>query len=197
MIGAMQPLVFEDPVAIALSDATWLTWLLSELRILYHSRRAGGELLDRGSRVWVVLLVVLGLGAAAIVARAGAGGIGGWWPVAAGLGVAVAGIALRQWAVIELGALFTTTVQIRPGHRVIDTGPYAVVRHPAYSGALLSVVGVSLAMGSWLSVLLATTMATSGIAWRIHVEEAALHSRLGNSWTTFANRRKRLVPKVW
>ena len=144
-----------------------------------------------------MLLVVLGLAAGAVVARAGVAAHGGWWPVIVGLLVALGGIALRQWAVIELGALFTTTVQIQPGHRVIDTGPYSLVRHPAYSGALLTVAGMSLAMGSWLSVLLATAMATAGIAWRIHVEEAALQSRLGDSWAAFAKRRKRLVPMVW
>jgi protein-S-isoprenylcysteine O-methyltransferase Ste14 len=197
MLATMQPLVYHDPRAIVPFYGTSLVWMLSELRILHQNRGGTGEDLDRGSRVWVVLLIAVGLIAASALAWLPAGQIPGWWPVPAGLALAVCGIALRGWAVAVLGRFFTTSVEVQPGHRVVDSGPYAVVRHPSYTGTLLTVVGVTVALGSWLSCLVATGFACAGLVRRIVVEEDALAGHLGSAWTAFASRRKRLIPLVW
>jgi protein-S-isoprenylcysteine O-methyltransferase len=139
----------------------------------------------------------MGMGAAFALAWQGSGRLGGWWPVAAGLLVALSGIALRQWAVATLGAFFTTAVEVQAHHRIIDTGPYTWLRHPSYSGALLTVVGMSLALGSWPGCIVAAALALAGIVQRILVEERALASRLGPAWIAFARHRRRLIPLVW
>jgi protein-S-isoprenylcysteine O-methyltransferase Ste14 len=99
--------------------------------------------------------------------------------------------------VVTLGSFFTTSVEVQADHRVIERGPYAVLRHPSYAGALLSVIGFSLALGSWLSCLVATVWGLAAFAQRIVVEERALASRLGPAWTAFAVTRKRLIPLLW
>jgi protein-S-isoprenylcysteine O-methyltransferase len=175
MLAAMQPLVYREPLAIALFYGTSLVWMLSELRILHRNRGGTGEDLDRGSRVWVVLLIAVGLSAAFGLAWLPGGEVRGWWPVAVGLALALCGMALRRWAVTVLGRFFTTSVEVQPGHRVVDTGPYGVVRHPSYTGTLLTVVGVTLALGSWLSCLVATAFALAGLARRILVTTAHDH----------------------
>jgi protein-S-isoprenylcysteine O-methyltransferase len=197
MLATMRPLVFAEPLAIAFFYATYIPWTLSELRVLSRNRGGTGENYDRGSRVWVVLLVGLGLIAASGLAWAPVGQVHGWWPVSVGLALGICGIALRQWAVATLGRFFTTSVEVQPGHRVIDTGPYATVRHPSYSGTLLTVVGLTFALGNWLSCLVATAFAFAGLAQRIAVEEQALAAHLGSDWTAFAVRRKRLIPLIW
>jgi protein-S-isoprenylcysteine O-methyltransferase len=193
----MQPLVDTEPLAIVLFYGTFTLWMISELRIMIRNRGGTGEDLDRGSRVWVVLLIVAGISAAFGLVGLPLGHIRGWWPVLAGLALALCGIALRQWAVVTLGAFFTTGVEVQEGHRVVMSGPYEVVRHPSYTGGLLTVVGLSLALGSWIGCLVAVAFALAGFAQRIRVEEQALASHLGPAWTAYSRTRKRLVPLVW
>jgi protein-S-isoprenylcysteine O-methyltransferase len=71
-----------------------------------------------------------------------------------GVGVFAAGLGLRWWAIAWLGRLFTFDVAIAADHRVIDTGPYRLIRHPAYTGSLLSFVGIGICGGNVVSLLL-------------------------------------------
>lgn len=193
----MAPLVYRDAPAVVLFHAVVLTWWVSELRIMVRNRGGTGENFDSGSRVWVVALVALGVAAAFALAWQSAGRITGWWPVVAGLLLGAGGIALRGWSVATLGAFFTTAVEVQQGHRVIDTGPYRLLRHPAYTGALLSVVGVTLALGTWIGCVVAAGFALGGLVQRIRVEERALASQLGPAWNAFAGTRRRLIPMLW
>jgi protein-S-isoprenylcysteine O-methyltransferase Ste14 len=59
------------------------------------------------------------------------------------------GIAIRQWAVVVLGRYFTTDVRVHGGQTVVETGPYRWVRHPSYTGMLITFVGIGLALGNW------------------------------------------------
>jgi protein-S-isoprenylcysteine O-methyltransferase len=114
-----------------------------------------------------------------------------------GLALFAAGLGLRWYAMAYLGRLFTFDVSVAADHRVVDTGPYRLVRHPAYTGSLLSFAGLGLCGGNLasLAVLLAP------IAWaflhRIAIEEAALTSALGSRYADYARRTKRLVPFVY
>jgi protein-S-isoprenylcysteine O-methyltransferase len=193
----MRPLVDRAPVAIALFSACVVLWLLSELRITVRNRGGTGENLDRGSRAWVVGLVAAGMIAGFGVAWLPVARIAGWWLLIAGLLLALCGIAGRQWSVATLGSFFTTSVEVQSDHRIVNRGPYAILRHPSYTGELLTVIGLSLALGSWLSCLVATVFALGGLARRIAVEERALAERLGPEWAAFAQTRKRLIPMVW
>lgn len=65
------------------------------------------------------------------------------------------------------------------------------------SRELLTVIGLSLALGNWLSCVVATLFALAGLARRIAVEERALAEHLGPEWAAFAQTRKRLIPMVW
>ncbi len=193
----MGPPVYRAPWASALYYATSGLWLLCELRVMVRNSGGRGENLDRGSRVWVVGLIAVGLAAAVALARLGVGLVDGWGPVIAGVAVAVTGIFLRQWSVVTLGSFFTTAVEVQGDHHIVQAGPYAWLRHPSYTGALLTVVGLSLGLGSWLGCLVATLFALAALVQRILIEEQALSMRLGPAWTAFAAPRKRLVPLVW
>jgi protein-S-isoprenylcysteine O-methyltransferase Ste14 len=59
------------------------------------------------------------------------------------------GIAIRQWAVMVLGRYFTTNVRVHPGQTVVEEGPYRWVRHPSYTGMLITFVGIGLALWNW------------------------------------------------
>ena len=120
-----------------------------------------------------------------------------WWPFAVGLVLIWAGLALRWWAVLELGRFFQLTVVVQEDHRVVESGPYRVVRHPSYSGLLLIFVGVGFTLGNWLSVAACLVVPLLGLLVRIRAEEAVLNRELGEPYRAYSARTRRLVPRVW
>ncbi|SRR6266568_6980003 len=107
----------------------------------------------------------------------------------------VAGVALRWYGIHALGQFFTLRVTTRVDHVVVDEGPYRLVRHPSYTGALMTVFGVLLCSTNWLA-LLCFALAWPGFAYRIRTEEAALTSALGEPYRQYMRRTKRLIPYV-
>ncbi len=196
----MAPLAFTEPGARIALNATVGLWVLSELRIRIrsHSNRAGTRI-DRGSILVVIATVFAGVAGAITVARGDHGTIAGarWAVFVAGLVLMVAGIALRQWAVASLGRFFTLDVRVQPGQTVVDQGPYRWVRHPSYTGMIVTFVGLGLALGSWASLALLAVLPTAGLVYRIHFEERALLDSLGEAYRRFAAGRPRLFPGVW
>jgi protein-S-isoprenylcysteine O-methyltransferase Ste14 len=120
-----------------------------------------------------------------------------WWPFVVGLALLWGGLALRWWAVLELGRFFQVTVVVQDDHRVVETGPYRVLRHPSYTGLLLIFVGVGFTLGNWLSVAACLVFPFLGVLRRIRVEEAVLTRELGEPYRAYSARTRRLVPRVW
>ncbi|MFF2810094.1 methyltransferase family protein [Streptomyces sp. NPDC058000] len=111
--------------------------------------------------------------------------------------VAWAGIALRLWAIVTLGRFFRGTVHIQHGHRVVTSGPYRYVRHPAYTGILLAGTDLALLLDNAASWLAFTVCCLIAVGYRIHVEERMLLDALGEEYRAYAARTRRLVPGVW
>ena len=88
------------------------------------------------------------------------------------------------------------TIQQERGQHVIDTGPYALVRHPMYAAAMLYLIGMPLLLGSWYG-LIGTLVIALGIAWRATREEQALVQGLPGYEAYMARVPWRLVPYVW
>jgi protein-S-isoprenylcysteine O-methyltransferase len=107
------------------------------------------------------------------------------------------GAALRWSSIFYLGRFFTVDVAIAQKHELIDTGPYRFIRHPSYTGALLTFIGFGLALGSWLALLCLILPITAAFLWRIRVEENALTEALGDDYRQYILRTKRLVPFVY
>ena len=118
-------------------------------------------------------------------------------PVAVGLAVMCLGTVLRYWSVLTLGRFFTVTVDIGEGHRVVDTGPYAVLRHPSYTGMLVVYLGIGICLDSWLSVAATVVLPALAVLNRIRHEEAVLVRQLGVDYERYRGRTSRLVPGVW
>jgi len=158
-----------------------------------------GEREDRSNR-WVIgVLVVIGL-------------VDGWLPawtermefwtldgdVVRWLGVVLFafGGALRLWPVFVLGDRFSGLVAIQPGHRLVTSGVFGVIRNPSYLGLLVNSLGWDLAFRSGAGVLLTALMIPPIIA-RIHSEERLLRSEFGDEYDAYRARTWRLVPGVY
>lgn len=74
-----------------------------------------------------------------------------------------AGIAIRQWSVALLGQLFTIDVRVHPDQTVVERGPYRWVRHPSYTGLIMSFVGIRLALGNWAALAVLAMVPTAGL----------------------------------
>ncbi len=77
------------------------------------------------------------------------------------------------------------------------SGPYRYVRHPIYAGAMVVMVGVGLALGNWLSLVLCVLLPLAAYVVRIRVEEGALEEALGDSYREYEQGKARLVPWIW
>jgi protein-S-isoprenylcysteine O-methyltransferase Ste14 len=115
----------------------------------------------------------------------------------AGLGLIVLGTGLRVWAIRTLGRFFTPTVQIQDGHRLIQEGPFAWVRHPSYTGALTTALGSAVLLESWWGLLVAAACMMIAYYLRITAEEKALVRNFGTAYEEYQRRSKRLIPGIW
>lgn len=111
-----------------------------------------------------------------------------------GIALMLFGIAFRQWAIWVLGRFFSTNVKILSGQKVVKDGPYSVIRHPSYSGALLILLGLGLASRTLAGTII--IIAISGVAYyyRITVEEKFLKAEFGKEYIEYAKKTKRLIP---
>ncbi len=152
---------------------------------------------QRGERVvwWVVLIVLLilyGFSNARLYLALDL------WPgslqaAEAGLLLELLGLGLAIWARLRLGAFWSRYAVVRQGHRVVDTGPYRLVRHPIYSGILLAMVGTFIMAGAvvWLLILAGYTIFVVKKALN---EERLLTRELGDEYVRYRSRTSMLIP---
>lgn len=103
---------------------------------------------------------------------------------------------LIVFVVFKENTFTAATIAVTPDQRVVSTGPYTVVRHPMYSGALVMLFGTPLALGSWWGLLMFIPMIFT-IAWRARNEERYLFKYLPGYEEYCRTVRYRLVPFVW
>jgi protein-S-isoprenylcysteine O-methyltransferase len=114
----------------------------------------------------------------------------------AGVFLTFAGIAFSIWARIVLGRNWSAAVTVKYGHSLVCRGPYAIVRHPIYSGFLLAALGTAIAFGEAGCFLSLPLMA---LAWRLKLglEEEFMRGEFGAGYESYRGRVKALVPFVW
>ncbi len=195
----MIPLVATDPLIGGLFWAAVVFWLAAEWVFGVRSRPpAGATLKDRGSRIVVVASVGIGIALAANLAfavpEAAIAAPRRLVPLA-GIALMLGGEVFRLYAIRSLGRYFTFVVALHPGQRVVESGPYRLIRHPSYTGSLVTLFGMCLAMANWLS-LLGMIPVGLGYWYRIRVEERALVEGLGEEYRAYVRRTKRIIPYI-
>ncbi|MDQ6799848.1 MAG: isoprenylcysteine carboxylmethyltransferase family protein [Acidobacteriota bacterium] len=170
--------------------------LWAAVEIVVFARRRAGSRQDRGSHIVLWVLVGGGIFAAGRLRR--------WWPMPdrdtlfwLGIALIFIGIVIRAAAILTLGRYFSVRVTIQEAHELIQRGLYRWIRHPAYTGLLLSFTGLGFALGSWLSLAIIAITSIIGFGYRIRVEEQALIGHFGDRYRSYAARTKRLVPGIY
>lgn len=114
-----------------------------------------------------------------------------------GVFLSIIGIIIRLVAQANLGKNFSYEAVIYTDHELVKTGIHKYVRHPMYTGLFLLVVGLLIAMQSYIGLIVAVaTLIPLGI-YRISVEEKILKKKFGEEYIEYMKSTKRLVPFVW
>ncbi|MEI7770296.1 MAG: isoprenylcysteine carboxylmethyltransferase family protein [Chloroflexales bacterium] len=191
-----------------LSITLFALWCMSEIVIslISWSNRSRGWSVggDRWSYVIVWMSTIPPVGFAYLI-RAhpiianGFGSLAPLFPLLGYVGcfMMVFGITMRLLAVATLKRQFTLHVALLEPHKIIDTGMYSILRHPAYLGHLASLCGIGLVLGNGVGLMALVVLPLAGIVYRIHVEERAFVQHFGAAYQTYARRTKRLLPGIW
>ena len=178
--------------------AAWLVWLVIWILAAGWSARTASHH-DLGaespSRVLTLAAIVMILIS--------------YWPISSGrlwitpapfgwalFALALIGFIFTWMARLHLGPLWSSTSAPTEDHRIVDTGPYAIVRHPMYTSALFLFIGVPLLLGSWLGLAFSALFILA-IAWRAVHEERVLRAELSGYDDYAARVRYRFIPFVW
>ena len=108
------------------------------------------------------------------------------------------GLALALWARLALGHMYNVSsgcfgVQLYAGHRLVTHGPFAIVRHPMYTGIILASLGGLLIYRTWTLVFALTFL---GLVMRARREEQALAAEFGEEWEAYRRRVPGWVPRI-
>jgi protein-S-isoprenylcysteine O-methyltransferase Ste14 len=113
-----------------------------------------------------------------------------------GVALTAAGIGLTIFARLTLGRNWSGTVTVKEDHELIRGGPYAVVRHPIYSGLALALLGSSISSAR-LGALLGVVVGLAGLRLKSRIEENFMEQEFGEQYTDYKCRVKALIPLVW
>ena len=172
---------------------------LSGVALFAGGNLSPGEREDRGNRWVIVAFGLIGLLAAYLPAYTDRKG---FWTLDGDmvrwLGVILfsVGGVLRIWPVFVLGERFSGLVAIQPGHTLVTTGVYSVIRHPSYLGLLVNSLGWALAFRSGVGVLL-TALLIPPLVARLHAEEGLLRTQFGAEYDAYRARTSRFVPMLY
>ena len=199
----MLPLIYTNGAAAALFIIACLIWLLPEtggmVRHMANASRKAASVQDRGSLGILIGLqwvgIALNFALAALLPGAALP-----WPLAfllLGVICMLLGVALRWYAIWTLGRYFTRAVAVSTDQQVVQRGPYRAIRHPAYSGTFLTMLGLGLALNNWASLAALLACVFLGHLYRVSVEEKALSATIGQPYVEYMRRTRRFIPLVF
>jgi protein-S-isoprenylcysteine O-methyltransferase Ste14 len=172
--------------------SVYLAWILIESRISKDEMNKGNKTSDYGT----CELYAFGQGAVFLSAL--------WFTSAwnspnlfhlLGFTLFLAGIAYRLWAIKTLGKYYSHIVREIAGHRIIETGPYRRIRHPAYAGMILANLGIIIFFLNSITLILFCLILIPAIVLRIVIEEKMLLKN--DKYADYAKNRPRLIPAIW
>ncbi len=197
----MTPLPFENLGDAIVFWAAYALWIVPEfVRGFTHRSGSGSTHDDRGSYAALVASIYVAMALAFTLAFSA--------PAAAftshrqvwfvlGILLIVAGVFFRAYVIRILGRSFTFDVATRADQQVCESGPYRFIRHPSYTGTLVTIAGIGLALGNWASLLAALAVAAAAHAYRVGVEERVLSRDLGEPYTAYMRRTHRFIPFIF
>lgn len=119
------------------------------------------------------------------------------WIAYGGIGLVILGIILFVWARRTLGRNYSGHMTVKQGQELVQSGPYRIIRHPAYAGYFLMVSGISIGYSSILGLLAILVFLLPSLVYRMKVEERLLANYYGEAYREYVQKTKKLVPGIW
>jgi protein-S-isoprenylcysteine O-methyltransferase Ste14 len=193
----------------------WQAWTFlvvyfaSSLALTLYLMKADPALLQRRMRggpaaekepVQKIIMVIASLGFVGLLVVPALDHRFAWSQMPSAMALAGDGLVGIGWIAIFFvfreNSFSSATIELSPDQKVVSTGPYALVRHPMYAGALVMLLGIPIALGSWWGILVVAAMLPA-LIWRLLEEEKFLASNLAG-YVEYRNKvRYRLIPTVW
>jgi protein-S-isoprenylcysteine O-methyltransferase Ste14 len=179
--------------------AAYVAWISSELYLNRFARsgKIEKQKKDNGSESMLWLAAIGSVTLASLIS------IYSIWPITTNKTlfylppiVMVSGIIFRFVAIHQLGKFFTVDVVLQKDHQLIQSGLYKHLRHPSYTGALITFIGFGLSLNHWISFFLVFLSALISFNIRMTLEENALISLFGDSYYEYKKRTWRVFPFV-
>jgi protein-S-isoprenylcysteine O-methyltransferase Ste14 len=114
-----------------------------------------------------------------------------------GLFLIVSEMIFRFISILSLGRFFTVDVTIRNNHKIKKDGIYRLIRHPSYTGSILSFIGFGISLNNWISLLIICLPVIIAMLNRIKIEEKLLVDQFGIEYTNYMKKTFRLVPWIY
>ena len=184
-----------------LFDISFLGWILLEAWVVWREQGGlQGNRKDQGSKIVISISVLSGLILGFVFKKyASHYTITYFHQIIFMVGIFLIwfGVIFRFWSIQTLGKYFRTIVLIQRDHDLITTGPYSYLRHPAYTGSLLTLLGIGLCLGNWLSSLVVLATIIAGYFWRVRVEEKLLREHFGRKYDEYKKHTWAIIPFIW
>lgn len=119
------------------------------------------------------------------------------WVQILGLIILMSGVTLFIWARRTLGTAYSGHISTVEGQKLVQNGPYSVIRHPGYASYLLICTGICIGYTSLAGLISIGLLLIPGLVYRIRVEEKILASHFGYQYTLYQYRTSRFIPWVW
>ncbi|WP_322048843.1 isoprenylcysteine carboxylmethyltransferase family protein [Paraburkholderia sp. J67] len=183
-------------IAIVVPWLLWLAYWIATAQAVKTTARKEA----RGTRTWQSIPLIAG-GAfvilpdptlASLLPDWSQLGVAQW----AGFAIVLAGLLFSVWARVHLGTNWSVSVTLKEGHELIRSGPYALVRHPIYTGCLLALVGSAVIGGTWRGVL-GVALIFASLAFKVRVEESWLTGHFGDAYARYRREVAALIPGIY
>jgi protein-S-isoprenylcysteine O-methyltransferase Ste14 len=172
-------------------------WLLSEIliNILTRSKKSEAKSHDKNSLsvIWIIIVLSMTIGVYMAFSFPRFGAV----KYFSGLSLMIIGITIRLITVFSLKSYFNANVAIHHHHILKTDGIFKKVRHPSYTGSLLTFLGLGLTLGNWISLLIIFLPVLCAFLYRIKIEEKALVNNFKEEYIDYQKRTKKLIPFIY
>ncbi len=178
----------------------WGIWFLFEI-FLSQKKRTPKELRtdqDKGSFNVLWLAILFGISLAIILM------MNFYVPISKimvvpyiGLLVIILGLIIRIVSIKTLAENFSTDVNVRKSQKLMTTGIYKKIRHPAYMGTIISFIGLGLSLNNWLALITIVLPVVGAFLYRIKIEENVLIEYFGDEYINYSKKTKKLLPFIF
>lgn len=187
-------------VISSFAEIAFYMWVLSEIAILVKTKRQRKDVVSENKDKGSFWMIIIGIFTCIFVNQlCNSLKIGYVNSTISDFGsiLIIAGLCIRLWAVAVLGRHFSLVVSVDTKQKIIQSGPYRMIRHPSYTGTLVTFIGIGLAFNTWVGSLIMFVFFIIVFGYRISIEEKALIEMSPDEYSSYIQKTSRLIPFVW